>query len=412
MRRPLQTSISTLSSMWFLGMSLCLGCSKPAPPPNATKTVEVPVIYPTERKFTETEEFSGRLQAVDAIELRSRVTGYLDEVLFKDGADVDQGTPLFRIDARYFNATSERAAANIARYDAQIERLESQLNRAKKLVGGGAVSQEEVEVLKSQVDEAKAAKKGEEALKEMADLDVNYALIKAPIAGRISRRWIDAHSTVKADETSLAMLVSLNPIYAYFDVDERTVLRIRRLAAPPAGAPPTVSDPETTNKPDPLIDTVVQFSLTDEKNEFGIPGKIDFVDNQLDPSTGTLRVRAKIDNPKLFLLPGMFVRCRLPIGPEKVGRFVPEECLGSDQGQSFLYVVNDANKVQYRHVQLGPLESGSRAILSNLSKNDRVIVAGLQRVKPDDEVKPIAPKTEAKTNSAEAKISLPPPPPK
>ncbi len=362
------------------------GCGKPTGKPPEPKPVEVQVALPLEQRFTESEEFSGRLKAVNSIEIKAQVTGYLDAVLFEDGADVKPGTPLFKIDPRLFIADAERAAANITMYDAQIQRLDGQLNRAKKLVGSGAISQEEVEILKSQLDEAKASKKGAVAMKKSADDYVEYTEINAKISGRISRRLIDAHNMVKANETPLAVLVSLNPIHAEFDVDERTVLKIRRMKEE------TTTDDNTPFKTDSLLKTIVRLSLTDDREEYNLKGEVDFVDNQLDPSTGTLRVRAKIENPNLFLSPGMFVRCRLPIGSEKTGLFVPEQALGSDQGQSFLYVVNDENVVVYRRVQLGPLQAGKRAILSNLTANERVIVAGLQRVRGGTKVTPVEPK--------------------
>jgi RND family efflux transporter MFP subunit len=363
------------------------GCDKAAAKPAAPKPPDVTVALPEQKKYTDFEDFTGRLQAINTIEMKARVTGYIDEVLFQDGSDVTANQPLFKIDPRPYEDEAARTASMISQFKAQVSRLESQYNRSKKLVGNGAVSQEEVEILQFQRDEAVASMHAAEAGNKTAQLNVEYSQIKAPIAGRISRRLVDPGNLVKADETPLVMIVSLDPIYAYFDVDERTVLKIRKLNA------------DTMAKRDPLLGLKVQIATADQQNEFPIEGVVDFVDNQLDAGTGTLRLRAKVENANLLLSPGMFVRCRLPIGKEKLGLFVPESAIGSDQGQAYIDVVDGNNKVDYRQVEYGALQDGKRAILTNLKANERVIVAGLQRVKAGSVV---APKLESEVNPQSA----------
>ena len=359
--------------MPFAGCDEKAKANTPAPP-------EVSYVLPVERKYTEFEEFTGRIEAINTVVIRPRVTGYVDKMLFTDGQDImlEEGKEkplLFRIDPRPYKAEAARTAALISQFKAQVQRLEHQYDRAKKLVGSGAVSQEEVEVLQYQRDEAEASQRAAEAANKAADLNVEYSEIRAPLSGRMGRHMVDAGNLVKADDTPLVTIVSLDPIFAYFDLDERTVLKIRRL------------DSEKSIK-EHLLGLKVHFAAADEQTEFPIEGEVDFVDNQLDAGTGTLRLRAKIKNPKLLLSPGMFVRCRFPVGDEKDGLFVPETALGSDQGQPFIDVVNDKDEVVYRRVDVGPLEGKLRAIESNLNTGEHVIVSGLQRVKAGTKVAP------------------------
>ena len=375
---PLRLQTNKLLSRLFLwGLLPCAllsfaGC-KPEAKASTPAPAEVSYVLPIERKYTEFEVFTGRVQAIDTVEIKARVTGYVDKVLFTDGQDIGVNQPLYRIDSRPYKAEAARTAALISQYKAQVQRLEHQYDRAKKLVGSHAVSEEEVEVLQYQRDEAEASQRAAEAANKAAELNVEYSEIKAPIAGRSGNHLVDAGNLVKADDTLLVKIVSVDPIYAYFDVDERTMLKIRR------------HDSEQSIK-EHLLGLKVHFATADEQTKFPIEGEIDFVDNQIDPGTGTLRLRAKIHNPKPQLTPGNFVRCRFPVGDEQAGLFVPETALGSDQGQPFIFVINDKDEVVYRRVDVGPLEGKLRAIQSSLSVGERVIVSGLQRVKAGTKV--------------------------
>jgi RND family efflux transporter MFP subunit len=239
----------------------------------------------------------------------------------------------------------------------------------------GSVTEEAFDQARFDRAEAEASLEAAEAATALAQLNLEYSYVLSPITGRISRRLVDPGNLVQADETPLATIVSVDPMYAYFDVDERTVLRLRRLAM----------DGTVQSSGSQLMN--VQFALADEE-DFTIPGKINFFDNQVDPATGTLRMRAVIANPKGFLSPGLFVRLRVPVGAPHEALLVREEALGTDQGQRFLYVVDDKNEVAYRRVKVGLLTGGRRVIESGLKPNERVVVTGLQRVRPGTKVLP------------------------
>lgn len=339
----------------------------PAPPP------EVIVATGVEKEFIPTEEFTGRLAASEEVDIRARVTGHLDKVLFSDGATVRKGDPLFVIDPRTYESELTRVTATIGQSKARLDRIARQVERAKQLLASRAISSEEAELLEFDRAEAIAALRVAEANKELAELQVGFTTVTSPVDGRIGRHLIDAGNMVTADSTSLAHIVSLNPIYAYFVVDERTVLKFRRALAPGES-----------------FDTVKQkwaldLALLDE-SETSIHGEIDYIDNELDAGTGTLAIRATIPNDDLRLLPGFFVRCRMAMGAKRTGLCVPEEALVTDQGQRHLYVLNADDEVEYRRVTLGPLLEKLRVIESGLESGERVVVAGQQRIRPGQKV--------------------------
>lgn len=359
-------------------VAFCIVGCKPPEPPKPPKPAEVFVATPTEETVTDHEEFTGRTHAEQTVELRARVTGYLDSVHFKDGALVKEGELLFEIDDGPYVSEAERAAAAVEQGKAKLERLTRQENRVKQLLATKAISQENYDQVAFDRSEAVAALAAATATKGLADLNLGYTKVYAPISGRIGRRLIDAGNLVRADETPLANIVSLDPIQAYFDIDERTVLRIRRL----------ITEGKVRSARDSKV--VVEIGLADH-TDFPLKGTIDFIDNQIEASTGTLRARAEIPNKNFLLSPGFFVRLRMPIGDPHPSLLVPEEALGSDQGHRFLYVLNDKNEVNYRRVQVGPLRDGRRVIESGITATDRVVVEGLQRVKRGEVVIPKSP---------------------
>lgn len=357
------------------GLLLSAGCQNSVTKPPPKKIPEVFISRPTHDRVTEFEEFTGHLVAKNMVAIRSRVSGYLDQVKFKDGAEVKEGELLFVIDDRSYKATAANAAAVVNQAKSRRDNLANQERRAKVLVQRDAIAVEETERLGFLMTEAEAAIAAAEAQRDLADLDVSYTQIKSPLTGVINNRQVDPGNLVKADETLLATVVTEDPIYAYFDVNERTVLRLRRLihagrieAADEAGVQ-------------------VQVSLADEE-DFKHRGKIDFLDNQLDANTGTLRIRAVIQNKNRLLSPGLFVRLRFPVGPEHDALLVQEEALGTDQGQRFLYILNDQNEVAYRRVKVGLLDKGRRVIEDGIKPGERVVVNGLQRIRPGDKVMP------------------------
>jgi membrane fusion protein, multidrug efflux system len=351
------------------------GCQKAETKPPPKKPPEVFVATPRLETVTDYQEFTGRTTAVYTVDVRARVSGYLDQVLFKDGADIKAGQPLFLIDDRTFKATAANAAAMVAQATARRDSLTNQDRRSQELRRTNAVSQEQYEIIAFQRAEAAAAVTAAEAQKQLADLNLSYTHVEAPIAGVISNRRVDPGNLVKADDTVLATIVSLDPIYAYFDVNERTVLRLRRL----------IQEGQLEEADEAGV--IVQVSLADE-DDFQHSGTIDFLDNQIDPNTGTQRVRAVIRNSDRLLSPGLFVRLRFPVSRPHQALLVQEEALGTDQGQRFLYVVNDKDEVAYRRVKVGMLTHGRRVIDEGLSSGERVVVNGLQRVRPGDKVTP------------------------
>ncbi|HWA99816.1 MAG TPA: efflux RND transporter periplasmic adaptor subunit [Pirellulales bacterium] len=352
-----------------------VGCQRSQPKIAPTKPPEVLVAYPTQESVTEFEEFTGRTMAVNTIEIRARVSGYLDRVRFKDGADVEAGAPLFEIDPRWFRAEVEQAQAAVEQAGARLERLVRQEDRARKLTSTRAITEEGFDLARFDREEAQAALDASKAALDLAKLNLSYTEIASPITGRISRRLVDPGNLVRADETALAVLVSLDPIYAYFDFDERTVLRLRRLMLD--GVIPSTDQSRME----------VKLALADE-TDFNLSGTIDFFDNQVEPGTGTLRVRAVIANANKFLSPGLFLRLRVPVGVPHQALLVREEALGTDQGQRFVYVVNENDEVSYRRVKTGFLVAGRRVIDAGLKPGERIVVTGLQRVRPGVKVAP------------------------
>ena len=362
---------------------------------------------PVEEVITEFEEFTGRTFSVKSVDIRARVGGYLDKVAFVDGADVKKGDLLFEIDPRSFTAAAAQAAATVDQYHARIERMERSVTRAKQLmeVEKKAISIEQYEQQTFDLAEAKATLQGMIAAKEMADLQLSFTKVTAPFDGRISRRLVDPGNLVQADVSPLATIVALDPIYAYFDIDERTVLKLQRLVH------------EGVIKATRESKVEVQVALADDP-EFRLRGIVDFVDNQVDPTTGTLRMRAVIQNEDRLLTPGLFVRLRFPVGDPHPALLIPEEALATDQGQRFVYVIDEKSHVVYRPVKMGILLAGKRVITEGLQPTDRVAVTGLQRLKKDAEVVP-KPWTNPKSRLASpgapasppvAQPSAPPPP--
>jgi RND family efflux transporter MFP subunit len=320
-------------------------------------------------------------QALQTIEVRARVTGYLSDVFFVDGAEVLQGTPLFEIDPRPFQAELAQAEALVVQAEAKAQRMTLDLNRAEKLIGRGVVSQEDYDKTRGDQKEAEAAVGSARAARDRAKLNLEYTRVRAPISGRVSRRMIDKWNMVKGEETPLTTVVSLDQMYAYFDVDEATALRLRRLSGNSASSSLSLNMP-------------VELGLADEEG-FPHKGMVSFVDNQLDGNTGTLRMRGTFPNPEHFLSPGLFVRIRLPLGAPHKALLIPEAAIGRDQGQKYLFVIGNQNKVEYRRVKVGRLYEGLREVTTGLKPDEKVIVNGLQRVRPDIEVEPeLAKKTD------------------
>lgn len=370
--------MSKFWKMTVLGLAAAAaaGCDEDKPAAKKAAPPIVAVTQPVEREITEHEEFTGRTDAVLTVDVRARVTGYLEKVLFKDGEEVKEGDVLFQIDPRQYEADLARNEATVAQAEAHHKRLEADHQRAVKLLARGGIGREEYDKITGDRDEADAAVGIAKAARDMAKLNVEWTKVVAPIGGRLSRRMVDPGNLVKADDTVMTNIVSQDTMYVYFDIDERTLLRLRRL----------IREGKIKSRQEAQVPILVELA-----DESGYPhrGLIDFSDNKIDPSTGTLRVRGTIENPKPRVLsPGLFVRVQLPIGTPHKALMIPEQALGTDQGRKFLYVVNDQKKVVYRSVKVGWLEEGLRVVLDGLKPGERVVISGVQRVKPGAEVDP------------------------
>lgn len=345
----------------------------PAAPPSVT------VSYPVEREVTDYADFTARTAAVDSVELRARVSGYLDRVNFKAGALVNKGDVLFEIDPRTYKAVLKQAEANLASNEARVKRLDADLARAQRLISTGTISREEYDKIVSDRGEAVASQAALKAAVERAELDLGFTKVLAPISGRISRYFVTVGNLVQAGDltggTLLTTIVSVDPMYAYFDVDEHTVLRVKQL----------IREGRATTPDD--VEIPVWLGLA---NEDGHPhrGVINFIDNQVNPRTGTLKVRGVFPNKDETLSPGYFARVRVPIGVSHKALLITERALDTDQGQKIVYVVDKDNKVVVRPVRLGALHEGLREITDGLQAGDRVIVVGLQQVRPGLIVEP------------------------
>ena len=370
----------------LVGFCLAAGCTKPAPDVPKPKPPEVVVDRPTIQNVTDTEDFPGRTEAVASVDLKSRVTGYLLGPLpVRDGVDVDAGTTLFQIDPKPYQAELDRTTAGVSQAQAHLVRTRKDFDRVQTLREKGATTPEEIDRAAGDREEADAAVAVANAARQSARLNLDFTKIAAPLAGRFGRRSVDPGNLIKADDTLLGQVVQLDPMYVNFDVDDRTVLRIRRLVRE--------GKVESARK----LTTTVAVGLPD-KDTYDLAGKVDFVESKLDPGTGTLRLRAVIDNKNLLLSPGLFVRVRLPVGVEHPAVVVPESAIGTDQGERFVYVVKPDDTVEARPVKLGGQVGTKRVVLprdpvegaaprvTGVTPADRIIVDGLQRARPGGKV--------------------------
>jgi multidrug efflux system membrane fusion protein len=346
---------------------LIAGCSdatgKADAPPAQAAAVGPPVSAAAviEKQVAETQEFSGRLEAVERVEIRPRVSGFITAVNFKPGAEVKKGDVLFVIDARPYQAEADRAdaAAKSARAKTDLARVE--LARAERLLGDKAIAQREYDERASGVKELDATARAFDAQAQTARLNLSYTRVTSPIDGRVSKAEITLGNLVDATNI-LTSVVSLDRIYASFDGDEDTYLRVGAKARD--GAP-----------------VAVRVGLA---NEEGFPheGKLEFVDNQLDSRTGSVRMRATFDNKDRGMAPGLFARVQIGGGSPKNALLITDRAVGTDQSRKFVFVVDKDGKAEYRAVTLGPVIDGLRVVRSGLKPGEKIVVNGLQRVRP------------------------------
>ncbi len=366
----------------LLLLEFCLvlaGCARSPSEAPAAAPIPVTVSYPVEREVTDYADFTARTAAVDSVEVRARVWGFLDKVNFKEGALVKKGDVLFEIDPRTYQAAVDQAKALVVQGEAQLKFKEAQFKRNEGLVAKAAISQEVYEQVLSERDIASAAIGSYKADLARRQLDLDFTKVLAPVNGRISRTLVTEGNLVQSGDqaggTLLTTIVSVDPIYAYFDVDERTVLRVRQLIR------------EGKAKSARETEAPVTLGLATEEG-FPHEGKINFVDNQVNPKTGTLRVRGVFPNEGEAVSPGFFARVRVPIGQSHNSLLVSDRAIDNDQGQKVLYLVNDKDEVLSRPVRPGALHDGLRAIKEGLKPGERVIVNGLQQIRPGVTVEP------------------------
>lgn len=343
----------------------------PPPPP-------VTVAQPTERTITDWDEFTGRFEAIEEVQVRARVGGFINSIAFKDGAIVHAGDLLYIIDPRPFEAVSLQAQGQLDDARAKAELAKRELDRGLTLVQTSAVSEQVVDQRRQALQAAHAAETQAEGALKAAQLNVEFTHVLAPITGRVSRHLVTPGNLVQGSEggaTLLTSIVSLDPIYIYFDVDEATYQRNSKLWF-------EGKRPSSRDTPNP-----VQVTLTGETKP-SHEGKIDFLDNRLDVSTATLRSRAVIPNRDLSILPGQFGRVRIIGSSPYEALLIPDTAIATDQSRKIVFVVKDDNTVEARPVTLGPLDEGLRVIREGLKAGDHVIIDGLQRARVGAKVTP------------------------
>ncbi len=376
------------------GLLLCAaGCERPAPQVAPAEAPPVPVSRPVARQVTDFIDFTGRTQAVNSVNVVARATGYLvmpsDGKQFKEGSEVKKGDLLFEIDPRPYQAQYDQAVGQVNLYKAQLKLAQVTLARDERTVQNtpGAVSAQQLDQDRAAVDEAVAQVKAAEASLETYKLNLSFCKVTSPIDGQVSRYYLTLGNMVTQDQTLLTTVVSLDPMYAYVNVDEPTVLRVRR--AINAGL----------IKPYGSGHIPILMGLQGEEG-FPREGVVDFVNNQVNPTTGSVLARGVFENPlppggRRLLMPGMFVRIRLPIGQPHPALLVIDRAIGSDQGLKYVYVVNAESNIEYRRVETGPLESDGLRVVNQwngktktgLKPDELVVVSGLQQVHPNMKVR-------------------------
>src|SRR5438128_2674561 len=369
--------LSALGLTLGAGTVLFSGCGRSAaqqhpPPPSVT-------VAPVEqREIVEWDEFTGRTEPVQSVEVRPRVSGYIQEVRFQSGQLVKKGEVLFVIDPRWHQAEFDRRQAELERAKVQLENAGREAGRTAQLLANRAISTEEADGRVARFQEAKAALLAAEAARDTAKLDLEYTQVRAPLDGRVSRALLTEGnyvSGVSGTTTLLTTIVSVDPIYVYADVDEDTLLRFNALAR--------AKKLETNDAG--LIP--VELQLADEQ-DFPHRGHIESFDNRLDPNTGSILLRAVFPSDDGRIVPGLFARIRVPLSERHPALLVDERAIGTDQAQKFVLALTGTNTVAYQSVELGPVIEGKRVIRSGLEADEKIVVNGLQRVRPGMPVTP------------------------
>jgi RND family efflux transporter MFP subunit len=360
-------------------LALPIGCGKnqssPAPPPPA-----VTVAHPVEHEVIEWNQYTGYLQAPDFVNVMARVSGLLESASFKEGSIVKQGQVLFTIDKRPFQADLDAKVATVEKDKAQVALAQANFQRTAQALKGNAVSQQDYDTTKAQLEQAQAQLDADKAAEEQSRLNLQWCQVTAPVTGRVSNYQVTAGNLVNgnsAQPTLLTTITSVDPIYCYFNVDEQSVLKYQALIRQNKVASARIS-------------TVPAFMALADETNFPHEGYIDFVNNQIYPNTGTMQLRAVFPNPTGWLTPGMYARVRVPGSGRYQAVLVPDAAVGADQNLRFLLSVGPDDLVQRHQVELGALFGELRAITSGISPADQVIINGQLRARPGMKVKPVA----------------------
>jgi len=366
--------------IYLLMTGACLvasACKKSGAPP-ARPPAPVTANQPVQRDVVEWDEYPGRLEAVDMVEVRARVNGYLESVHFKEGAEVKKGELLFVIDPRPYQAELDRAEAELRQAQTRFELASNDLVRAEKLLQSKAVSEEEADSRSKAKREAEAAIQMGRASVEVTKLNLDYTHVIAPIGGRISRKMVTEGNLINGNQgqaTLLTTIVSLDPIYCSVDADERAVQKYQKLA----------SEGKRERARNGQIPC--ELGLASEQG-FPHHGVVDFMDNRVDPNMGTMRMRGVFPNEDRTLMPGFFGRLRVTGSAKYSALLIPDQAVGTDQAQKFVYVVNDKDEIEYRPVKLGPISDGLRVVHEGIKPVDWVVVEGLMTIRPGSKVTP------------------------
>ncbi|MGY2375653.1 multidrug efflux RND transporter periplasmic adaptor subunit MexE [Pseudomonas sp. SDO524_S393] len=355
----------------ILAVVVMSACGKTPNQAAAMPPAKVSVAKVLEQPVNEWDEFTGRLEAPETVQIRPRVSGQIDQVAFTEGALVKKGDLLFQIDPRPFQAEVRRLEAQLAQTKAAATRSENEAQRGERLRQSNAISAELADSRTTAAQEARATVAGIQAQLDLAKLNLSFTRVTSPISGRVSRADITAGNLVTADVTELTSVVSTDKVYAYFDADERVYLKYTELARQGRRG----------------ATTPVYLGLS---NEDGNPhlGQMNFVDNQVNPATGTIRGRAVFDNSKGEYTPGLYARLKLVGSGTYSAVLITDEAVGTDLGKKFVLVMDADNKPAYRSVELGPKLEGLRIVRNGLNKDDTIVVKGLQRVRPGSPVTP------------------------
>ncbi len=386
-------SVYRLSCCFFrlLLLVLCVltGCKRPAPALVQPPTPEVIVTKPRIQNLTNPLEFNGNAAAVETVEVKARVSGFITEIHFSDGQRITKGDPLFSIDQRPYLVIRDQARADVAKALAELNELESEVARYKNLLPKAVVTREQYEILVAKRDVANAMLDKSRATVAQAELDLEFCQIISPLTGRVSTREVDVGDLVTgtgSSATRLTTVVTTSPIEVYFDTDERALLLARQRAIEKRGGE------DITWRDIKELEIPVSARLVTE-DLFLHKGILDFVDIGVKPTTGTVRCRGLLPNPEELITPGMFMRVQMTTAEPERTMLVPERAIGIDQGRKYVAVVGDANRVEYRTVTTGrtvPAPTGMlRVIEEGLDKNDRVVISGMSRAREGSTVHPV-----------------------